>query len=120
MKTLRLFLVAAIAAVMTLAAASVASASGNRFGTLNIITAYQGGTYDAKQVHYRKRYRRHRYYRSRHRYKRRYRRYGYYQPRRYKRRHYKRRYYHRRRHRSYYYGPSVYFRVPGFGFHFGY
>ena len=66
MKTLKLFLVAAIAAVMTFAAASVATASGNRFGTLNITSAAQNGTYDAKPVHYRKRYRRYRKYRRRH------------------------------------------------------
>lgn len=122
MKTLKLFLVAAIAAVMTFAAASVASAGGNRFGTLNITNAAQNGTYDAKTVHYRKRYRRYRKYRRRHYYKRRHRRYGYYNQRRYRYRHYRRnRYYYRRpSYYGYYYGPSVYFRVPGFGFHFGY
>ncbi len=125
MKTLKLFLVAAVAAVMTLAGASVASASGNRFATLNITTAAQNGTYDARPVHYKKRYRRYRQYRRRNHYKRRYRKYGYYKQRRYRRyrysRHRKNRYYYRRpTYYGYRYGPSVHFRVPGFGFHFGY
>jgi hypothetical protein len=105
----KLFLVAALAAVVMLASASGASASGNRFGTLKIPTAAQDGTYDPKPVHYRHRYRRSRKYRRRHNYRRRH----------YSRRYNRRRHY-RRHHRRRYYGPAVYFRVPGFGFHFGY
>ena len=126
MNALKLFVVAGLAAVLTIVSASVASAAGNRFGTLNLNTAAKHGTYDTKPVHYRYRYRRYRKYRRRHYYNRRYYRRRHYKRRYYGRRYYRRHYYRRHYYRPYYYGyygyygPSVYFRAPGFGFHFGY
>ena len=116
MKGLKALFIAAVAAIFTIAAASVASANGNRMAP----TAFTGasGGYDAKSVHYRK------YRRGHRRYGRKYRRgHRYYGHRKYRwgHRHYRghrrhsRRYYggYRRHHYPRYYGPQIYF---GFGY----
>lgn len=127
MKGIKALFIAAVAAIFTVAAASVAYANGNRLAP----TAFTGasGGYEAKSVHYRKYRRGHRRYgrkyRRGHRYygHRKYRRgHRYYGHRKYRRghRHYRghrrhsRRYYGGyRRHYPRYYGPQVYF---GFGY----
>lgn len=111
MSILKLFLAATFAAVVTLVGVGHASASGNRLGAVNLNIIERADGYKVTPVHYRRyrRYRRHR----RHHYRRRNYRHGHYRP-------YRKRYRYGRRYRHYGYGPSVYVRVPGFGFHFGY
>ena len=126
MKGLKALFIAVVAAILTVAGVSMASASGNRLAP----TVFSGslGGYDANPVHYRKYRRRHRYghrrYGRKHRYygHRKYRRgHRHYKRRHYSRRHYKRRYYggyrrhgyYRRHHYPRYYGPQIYF---GFGY----
>jgi len=108
MNGLKLYVVAAIAAVMMLTGANVASASGNRLGTLNI-TGGVGG-FDSQPAHYRKNRRHYRKHR-------RYRRYGHRRHRHYYR--HKRRHRHHRHGHHRYYGPYIHFGFPGFGFHLG-
>lgn len=133
MSGLKLFVVATLAAVLTFAGANTSSANGNRIGTIKL-TGGEPATV-VQKVHHSRKYRRYykkrryykrRYYKRRY-YKRRYYGYGSFRPYRYRYgygyyRPYRYRYGYYRSYRRYYrsYGPSIYFRTPGFGFYFGY
>lgn len=108
MNGLKLFVVAAIAAVMTIVGASLATANGNRLGAIGLTSGVGG--YDSQPAHYRKGRRGYRQYRRHRRYRR----------HRQRRRHHRRNRYHRPYYYNHgYYGPHVFFGAPGFGFYFG-